>query len=473
MKILTVVHYFLPTHQAGTEIYAANLAKALAGAGHEVSVFTSEDGEPSGGRFELRDDEWEGLPVYRLIRGEPPDFERSYLDPEVDAIFRELLQKIQPDVVHFQHTFRLSCGMIPVCKDAGVPAVLTLADFWHICPPILLLKPGFERCPGPDPEGCARCGNAIGALYSGAPGSGLAQSDNKLLREGGKLVQAGADRAVRAAHAVKRKLPRSLVDKAREIKQRREIEDPGSNHQRRRAMIEARMEAMRDALSAACLVIAPSNFLRDKMIEAGAVEPDKIIHSDYGFDKAPFEKIERTESRRLRFGFIGTPVEHKGVHVAVLAMNLLADLDAEFMVHGEPSWFPAYAKRLKRLAKNPRTRFMGRFDNRDVGRTLAGIDALIVPSLWYENSPLTIHEAFLAGTPVLVSDVGGMAELVAEGGGMTFKVGDHTDLARVIRELVDDPSKIKRLRDGIPPVKSIEENADEMVKIYMQCMESR
>jgi glycosyltransferase involved in cell wall biosynthesis len=448
MNILYVVHYFLPEHQAGTEIYTALLAKELNGQGHHVEVFTSEDGNPEGGRFALEQDSWDGVPVARLIRGEPPDFERSYADPEIDRIFRSFLEERRPDAVHFQHTFRLSAGMIRECKEAGVPSLVTLADFWFVCPPIIMLKPGLEICPGPEIERCARCGNAIGALYSGAAAHEV------------------WDRAVRAAHSLKRRLPSPLVERARRWKQSREMADPGSGFRKRAALLSARQEFMRNALAHASLVIAPSKFLREKMIEAGAVEPDSIIHSDYGFDHEPFKNKERKDSPHLRFGFIGTPVEHKGAHVAVEAMNRLADTDAELLVYGDLSWYPAYARRLKKVSRNPRTRFMGRFDNKEAAKILASIDVLVVPSLWYENSPLTIHEAFMAGAPVITSDIGGMAELVENGGGITFRTGDPDDLARAMRGLIERPDEIGRLRKNIPAVKSIEENADELVKLY-------
>jgi len=465
MNILFVVHYFLPRHQAGTEVYTAGLAKKLRESGHHVSVFTSED-RPGGG-FELVEDEWNGIPVFRLMRGEPEDFEKTYSDERIDRIFREFLSQRRPEAVHFQHAFRLSAGMIAECAKAGVPAVVTLADFWFICPPILLLMPGFELCPGPEPELCARCGNAVGALYSGAPGSSLSASRSPALRAAGYFVNQAGERAVRAAHAIKRSMPRPLADRARAWKRGREEADPESSFRARKALIEGRRERMKKALSSASLVIAPSRFMREMTVRAGAIEPGRIIHSDYGFDHAPFEKVrEEREPGPFRFGFIGTPVEHKGLHVLVEAMNALRDTGAELHIYGDLSIFPAYARRVKRINKNRRTRFRGRFEHEDAAKILSRIDALVVPSLWYENSPLTIHEAFMAKTPVITSDIGGMAELTERGGGLTFRAGAPRDLARVMRELLDDPARLDELAASVPAVKTMEENAVELLSIY-------
>ena len=466
MKILLVVHYFLPRHQAGTEIYTAQLARRFTELGHQVTMLASEDSGREALRLSWVRDDWEGIPVYRLFHGEPLEFARSYTDPEIDRLFRDFLQEQKPDVVHFQHVFRLSAGMIPVCEAAGIPALITLADFWLICPPLLLLQPGFSICPGPEPERCARCGNAIGALYAGAPGHGLVRSENALTRAAGNLIHAASEKAVQTAHALKRRLPREAVDRIRQWKQGREAADPESSFQRRLALIVARQKAMKEALAAARLVIAPSEFLRRMTIQAGAVAPEKIIHSDYGFETGPFQGLARSAADHLRFGFIGTPVEHKGLHVAIAAMNRLQDTTAELLVHGDLNLFPAYARRLKKTALNPRIRFMGRFEHREIAAILSDIDALIAPSLWFENSPLTIHEAFLARVPVVASDLGGMAELVGPGGGRLFPAGNDDALARLLRELIEEPAKLDQLRKTIPPVKSLDENVEELLGIY-------
>jgi glycosyltransferase involved in cell wall biosynthesis len=92
-----------------------------------------------------------------------------------------------------------------------------------------------------------------------------------------------------------------------------------------------------------------------------------------------------------------------------------------------------------------------------------------VPSLWFENAPLTIQEAFQAHLPVVVSDLGGMRELVAEGrGGLRFAPGDAEDLARVLRRFLDEPALAQRLGESAPAVKTVAENAAEMEMRYRQ-----
>ena len=151
----------------------------------------------------------------------------------------------------------------------------------------------------------------------------------------------------------------------------------------------------------------------------------------------------------------------------VEAFNGLADGSAELWIYGDPSVFPDYARRLRELAANPRIRFLGKVDDEDVGSALSELDALIVPSLWYENSPLVIQEAFAAKVPVIASDLGALAEKVRHGlDGLLFRPGDRQDLVAKIGSLLEKPLLLKELRENIRPVKTIEENADELERLY-------
>lgn len=112
---------------------------------------------------------------------------------------------------------------------------------------------------------------------------------------------------------------------------------------------------------------------------------------------------------------------------------------------------------------------MGRFEQDRIGEVLAGIDVLIVPSIWYENSPLVIKEAFAIRTPVIASNIGGMAELVTHNvDGLLFKQADSADLARQMRRVVEHPELLESLRNGIRPVKSIDKEVHELEAIYRE-----
>ena len=123
------------------------------------------------------------------------------------------------------------------------------------------------------------------------------------------------------------------------------------------------------------------------------------------------------------------------------------------------------------MSSSEHLRFRGRYANERVSEILGELDVLVVPSLWYENSPLTIHEAFQAGVPVVCSDIGGMAEFVEhEHNGLHFSVGDADALATQLTRLTQDPELLARLRAGMPVFKSIAEDSADWEQRYTELL---
>lgn len=94
---------------------------------------------------------------------------------------------------------------------------------------------------------------------------------------------------------------------------------------------------------------------------------------------------------------------------------------------------------------------------------------LIFPSIWYENCPLVIHEAFLAGIPVIASRLGSIPEFIHDGkNGLLFNPGDSADLAEKLKTIITNPGLIERLANGIKRVKTISEDASDMEDLYIK-----
>jgi glycosyltransferase involved in cell wall biosynthesis len=105
---------------------------------------------------------------------------------------------------------------------------------------------------------------------------------------------------------------------------------------------------------------------------------------------------------------------------------------------------------------------------------MAAIDWVVVPSIWWENSPLVIQEAFAHGRPVICSDIGGMAEKVTHGvNGLHFRAGDPRSLADVIRRAVEDPGLWDDLRAGIPAPYEMDRHVPRMTSLYRELLEAR
>ena len=234
--------------------------------------------------------------------------------------------------------------------------------------------------------------------------------------------------------------------------------------------INKRNRDILQALEQIDLIISPSQFLREKYIAFG-VKPKKIIFSDYGMNTKVFKKpisIKKTTGR-IVFGFAGMLIPTKGVHFLVDAFVRVPEEKAELRIYGHISEHsPDYFDMLKRKAGGKNNiKFMGEYYVEEAPEIFSQLDVLVVPSIWHENSPLTIHEAFMAGVPVITSNIGGMAELVKHNiNGLLFKVGDSEDLYQTIMRVIGNPELISQLSAYVMSVKSIEENAEELEKIY-------
>lgn len=432
--VLFVIHQFLPRHAAGSEVYTLRLAQALQRSARVV-VFTTE-AHAGVHSYAVRETEADGVPVIEVSHQHTTAwFERTWRDPAMERIFEGVLDRLKPDVVHFQHTAFHSIGYLEIARRRGIPTAYTLHEYYLLCPRMgQMRRADGVRCIAPEPVTCGGCLGELG-LKLGPPDPDEGRGELR-------------SRWRRAFRPGKSDEPASLPERAEAI--------------------TMRLDDLRGALAHVDQFISPSAFLKERFVIAGLIEEERILVSDNGQDLRPFAGLQREAHEGLRVGYIGTISEFKGVHVLVQAMERLVGFPGiTAQIHGGLESFPDYTADLRATATSPFITFAGRYKPDRVGEVLGQLDVLVVPSLWYENSPLTIKEAFLAGVPVVCSRLGGMREHVRDDvDGLHFETGDADDLARVLRRLAEEPGLLDRLREGIEPVKSIEQDARDMMERY-------
>jgi glycosyltransferase involved in cell wall biosynthesis len=445
LRLLYVVHGFPPDTWAGTEVYTLGLAKEMARRGHEVAILTRAPAAKSvaeGGPedFSVVESEFQGLRVFRMThRLQHGSLRESYHQPRAEAAFRDVVVRYAPDLVHFQHLIHMSAGLPHVCSELGIPTVITVNDYWALCPRVQLIRPDAVRCEESQGLGCLLC--VKDKNYDQIP------SAKRFLPVVEPFVG-----LLHAAAGVPGLGP--IAQMAGEFRDMSE-----------------RLDFTCGGYSACDLVIAPSRFLREKLLGTERFDPHRVLYSDYGTLMDNIRPIERKPDPegRVRIGYVGSLLWYKGVDVLVRAMTELAGKKITLHVYGEfkPDQDEYHAKLAQLADAAPgMVVFHGRFDNNRIADVYEQIDALVVPSTWFENSPITIHESFLFRTPVITSDIGGMAELVRdEVDGLHFAVGDAKDLARQLGRLVDDSGLLGRLATP-RPVKTMEEDAREMEVRY-------
>jgi glycosyltransferase involved in cell wall biosynthesis len=442
MRILYITNGYKPHRWAGTETYTAGIAEEIAGRGNTAEVLCVGDWEKGNEYWNgVSEDIQNGILVRRVNLNwtkSPDPFGYLYDNPVVAEYLEELLRAGRFDLVHVTSCETLSASVIKVVKRTGLPLVLSLTDFWFLCPRINLLHGDGTNCNGQTgPETCVSC---------------MMQNN-------------------RTFQNVKRIVPESMllpvmdqVGRYPFFTRRRGLRGMLGNMTERKSMLK-------HALTLPDHRITASNFVRQIFIENGVKVPIHI--QPYGHDLGWLSSYGgKSKSNVLRLGYIGQIINSKGVHLILQAFSRLskAGLDkVSLIIYGNVNHTPSYGQQLRDLASGfPNVSFGGIYPHSESARIFSEIDVLMVPSLWFDF-PLIIYEAFATKTPVIATNLGGMAEAVSKNvNGLLFERGDAADLARQIERLLDKTELLGQLRRGIPRVKTVGDEVDELEQKYVE-----
>jgi glycosyltransferase involved in cell wall biosynthesis len=447
-SVLFICHNHPSVRPGGAEAYALELHRHLRDSQEMESVFLAKGGAPlsSTGRTHLGTyiapvngaqdeyfcftEDWN----YDWTMGTIREDKRLYTKH-----LRAFLRAIKPDVVHLHHTMFFGYDLLREIKNSlpQAPIVYTLHEFMPIChrQGQMLRTADDAPCMEESPRRCHECFPDI-------------SPQTFFLRK--RFIQ---------SHF-------SLVDR----------------------------------------FIAPSAFLGERYIDWG-IPREKVQVEEYGRTPPPGRAAAGERAHRDRFGFFGQMTPYKGLQILLAATALMQDdaregsvdpllaaleraagqapapaqeasgPDPQVRVHGanldlQPGQFQNQIKDL--LARTERNvTFVGRYDHDDLASYMSEIDWVIVPSIWWENSPLVIQEAFHFERPIICSDIGGMAEKVEHGvNGLHFRAGDPSSLAAAMREAAGTPGLWERLRAGIRPVYRMEDHARRLAATYSELQRS-
>lgn len=316
---------------------------------------------------------------------------------------RDIMRRFMPGVVHFHNTFPLiSPAAYYAVQGAGVPVVQTIHNFRLMCPGATLYRDG-EPC-----ERCIERKSLWPAIhhrcYRGSRPATAATAAMVLLH--------------RAAQTWQRK-----VD----------------------------------------VYVAPSDFVRTKLVQAGLPEPRILVKPNF---------VSPDPGMRNRLGdhalFVGRLSEEKGVATLRDAWQSLAGIPLKVIGDGAMSTvqWPQGASRAGRLPRS------------DTLAAMREARVLVVPSMCYEAGPLTVLEAFACGLPVIASNMGSMAETVRDGRtGLLFRPGDAADLAEKVRWAYSHPVEMEAMglaaRREYEEKYSAEPNYELLVSIYETAIRTR
>jgi glycosyltransferase involved in cell wall biosynthesis len=301
---------------------------------------------------------------------------------------------------------KLSASSLHVCSNMGIPFIVTLCDYWFICPRHTLLKWDLSLCNGPaHPLYCVKC---VQQLHGFA----------------------------RPPHVLKDLPP-----------------------------IAKRNTFIRKALLKANRIIALSDFQKKMHVQNG-IPFERIEVIRHGLEQLNSDPVTKSPGGPVRIGYIGSLVEHKGVHLLLQALALIPNVELTCKIYGAQDQ-SAYVAHLYEISKNDkRIEFMGTFDSSLLAEVLSGMDILAAPFIWYENEPLVIKAALSKGIPTICNDLGSLSEMIIhEKTGWLVadtKVGSWAD---AIQNAI---IKLPQMNMSPVKIKTIEENAIELLSIYAQ-----
>jgi glycosyltransferase involved in cell wall biosynthesis/MoaA/NifB/PqqE/SkfB family radical SAM enzyme len=318
-----------------------------------------------------------------------------YRHEAIDAHFAALLEDLRPDIVHIGHLNHLSTSLVAKAAEHDIPIVYTLHDYWLMCPrgQFMQMFPEdpdqiWDACNGQEDRKCAeRC---YARYFSGAREEWSADVDYW-------------------ANWVAR-----------------------------------RMAHVREMAKHIDLFIAPAHYLYDLYHQQFGIPKNKLFYLDYGFALERLQGRQRVVNEPFVFGYIGTHIPAKGIHHLINAFGKLTG-DSRLRIWGRHRGQDTES--LKSLANSlpagvaERVEWLPEYRNQEIITDVFNrVDAIVVPSIWVENSPLVIHEALQTRVPVITADTGGMAEYVRhEVNGLTYQHRNLEALATQMQRFVDDP----------------------------------
>lgn len=397
MKILKVIHGYPPKYSAGSEVYSQILAHELAN-NHEVQVFTRQENNfLSDYHYSTELDQIDPRVLIHLLNVPRTKYRDKYIHALVDEKFKEVLASFNPDIVHFGHLNHLSLNLPKITKELNIPSVFTLHDFWLMCPRGQFVqrnsKEPWALCDGQEDSKCAK------QCYVGS----FSGDDKDYQNEFNYWTE----------------------------------------------WMRKRMEKANSVIDFIDHFISPSKFLMDKFTNEFKLPKDKVTFIDYGFNLQRLSGRKRAREKQFVFGYIGTHTPQKGIHNLIKAFAQLKG-DHILRIWGSPKDDTAA---LKAIAASfaadifKRIEWMGGYDNaKIVELVFNNVDAIVVPSIWGENSPLVIHEAQQVGVAVITANYGGMSEYVTHmKNGLLFEHRNVQDLSTKMQELVDKPKLAQEL----------------------------
>ncbi len=402
-----VVHNFPPAFTGGTERACELLALELQELGHEVRVFCGASDAVA--EAHCLEEEHGGLRVLRFFRSADYKSPVDVHDPICESHFENLIREFQPDVMHLHHWVHLSTDLVAIAARNGVPAVITLHDYWTTCSLFFRLPNDEEFCEKSESkENCLPCLRQHRPMEEGELNYSLDMRFRSLMNEllFSSVILISGKRQLENIVRFGR-FPRSVFEKIRLLP----------------------------------IGVVPTQFSANKSFEKS---DDDIITVGHWGNLSAIKGLKilvqaaakSQYARRIKLKLIGE----------IKDGNLLASLHEG--------------------AGAARIELLGSYKAELLPELIADVDIGVFPSLCEETHSIVLDEALLAGMPVIVSDRGAMAARVGDRG-LVVPANDVAALTEALDVMMDQQARAQFAQGSYGDVVDSGTYAKQIEEIYL------
>jgi glycosyltransferase involved in cell wall biosynthesis len=438
VKIAHLVGWYFPDSVGGTEVYVEGLCRRLREAGHEVIV-AAPDAQHVMPTEYAHDDV--RVFRYRIAASATRDEARHRIAVRGAERLYQFLDDERPDVLHL-HSFTTGAGVAEIREATRrrirVIATCHLPGLGYMCRSGELMQWGTEPCDGiVFPRKCAACNltrlglaKPLARIVAAAP-LPLSRSLGEIRGRVGTAI--GMAASVAEYQAIQHEMF-SLIDR-----------------------------------------FVVLNETGRRMLLANGAPASKLVLNRLGvsFTNAPRKPSPDAQptTSPVRFGYVGRLHPTKGLVELMRAIRAIPR-DVTFTLDVRGPMLDAETRRfaagLRQIADgDPRVAIGPGLPSASVPAHLATLDALVCPSMWFENGPTVALEAMAVGTPVVASRVGNLAEAIDDGvTGRLVTPGEIAEWARALTAIAQSPETLDHWRRALPAARTMDDIARDYLKVY-------
>ncbi|MDD2734670.1 MAG: glycosyltransferase [Desulfuromonadaceae bacterium] len=456
MRILHVLWGFSPWREGGLVMYVDNIMQSQAARGHDVAAFFpgrrglwGESSLAIWSQAGLRRYEIRNPPLVHLgNRGTFPA-EKELGEPLSERYFSQTVEEFRPEVIHIHELAGLPFTLIDICKQRCLPLVLTLHDYFPLCPTLNLYRIGSSLCCDITGDGCVEC---------------CRQGTDWGLRDRLRTVTTrGGSKWLYSIPL----LARYAFDRLLAVKSvRHSEEDMKVIYRDRRSGNIARLRDVD-------VIIAQSNRTKQIYEERTGLGNIRVVHSS-------LSHIERLTARRMqtidlpvRFATLnGALAPYKGAELIRDCVAILRERGYEGKFHLDV-FGDVYRPYRRAINASTSVRWRGKYTRDELDWMLNDVDVGIIPSLCEEVYGYVGTEFLAKGIPVIGNRRGGIVDYTIEGfSGWVNKSCTAEELAGIMEQIIVNPNSVVPLNDWILKNRSrLIANGNEHLAMVLHCYE--